>query len=154
MATKIRRMWFGGFYTAKTDEMIFEALRSCTNLTSVTLPWTTLRHLDAKAWRGLLVGHPTPLRSLELLAVDPTNKQLSDPANHVNLRPLESPHANFSQLRRLKVFGDTTFMPITDRDLFAISRTATQLEEFHLTCISTITIDGTSSSLELARFRR
>jgi hypothetical protein len=142
MASKIRRMWFHGFYTAKTDEMIFEALRSCSNLTSVSLPWTTLRHLDAGAWRRLLLGNGTPLQSLELLAVDPTAQQADDPANQVDLRPLESTLANFSQLRRLKIFGDTTSMPITDRDLFAISRTATQLEEFHLTCISTITIDG------------
>jgi len=142
VAGKIRRMWFNGFYTANTDQMIFEALRNCTNLTSVSLPWTALRHLDAKAWRRLLLGNGTPLRSLEFLAVDPTGQQAADPANQMDLRPLESSHANFSQLRRLKFFGDTTFMPITDRDLLAIARTATQLEEFHLTCISTITIDG------------
>lgn len=153
MASKIRRMWFHGFYTAKTDEMIFDALRNCSNLTSVSLPWTTLRHLDANAWRRLLVGNGTPLQSLELLAVDPTAQQADDAANQVDLRPLESTLANFSQLRRLKIFGDTTFMPITDRDLFAISRTATQLEEFHLTCISTITIDGTSFSPDVSRFR-
>ncbi|KAF2201464.1 hypothetical protein GQ43DRAFT_440591 [Delitschia confertaspora ATCC 74209] len=142
LASKIRRMWFHGFYTAKTDGMIFDALRNCTSLTSVSLPWTTLRHIDAKAWRQLLVGNRTPLQSLEVLAVDPKAVQAADPANQVDLGALESPYANFSQLRRLKVFGDTTFMPITDRDLFAIARTATRLEEFHLTCISTITIDG------------
>ena len=146
LAGKIRRMWFNGFYTARTDQMIFDALHNCSNLSSVSLPWTTLRHLDAKAWRRLLVGNGTPLRSLEFLAVDPTGQQATDPANQVDLRPLESAQANFSQLRRLKFFGDTTFMPISDRDLFAIARTATQLEEFHLTCISTITIDGTSFS--------
>jgi len=49
---------------------------------------------------------------------------------------------DFSRLRRLKVFGDSTFMPIDDRDLQAIAHTATSLEEFHLTCLSTISIDG------------
>lgn len=151
VASKVRRMFFHGFYYAKTDEMIFDALRNCSNLTSVSLPWTTLRHLDAKAWRQLLVGNAAPLQSLELLAVDPTAKQAADPANQVDLRPLESPHANFSQLRRLKVFGDTTFMPITDRDLFAIARTATRLEEFHLTCISTVTIAGVMAVIKASQ---
>jgi hypothetical protein len=42
-------------------------------------------------------------------------------------------------------------MPITDRDLYAIARTATQLEEFHLTCISTITIDGVVAVVKASR---
>ncbi|KAF2118379.1 hypothetical protein BDV96DRAFT_569793 [Lophiotrema nucula] len=149
VAARIKRMWFHGFYTAETDQLIFESLRNCTNLVSVSLPWTTIRHMDAKAWRSLLVGSGKPLESLELQAVDPTSQQASDPGNQVDLSPLQS--ANFGQLRRLKIFGDTTFMPITDTDLYAVARTATRLEEFHMTCISTITIDGVVAIVKAAR---
>lgn len=149
VAAKIKRMWFHGFYTAETNRMVFESLKNCTNLTSVSLPWTAFRHLDASAWRTLLVGSGKPLQSLELLAVDPTSQQASENTNQVDLQPLQS--VNFGMLRRLKFFGDTNFMPITDDDLFAIARTATQLEEFHLTCISTVTIDGVMAIVRSSR---
>jgi hypothetical protein len=149
VASKIKRMWFHGFYTAETDNLIFESLRNCTNLVSVSLPWTTIRHMDATAWRSLLVGSGKPLESLELQAVDPTSQQASDPGNQIDMSPLQS--VNFGQLRRLKIFGDTTFMPITDADLYAIARTADRLEEFHMTCISTITIDGVVAIVKAAR---
>jgi len=149
VAGKIKRMWFHGFYTAETDRMVFESLKNCTNLASVTLPWTTVRHMDSEAWRTLLVGTGKPLESLELLAFDPTKQQIEDKNNQFDLEPLQS--VNFGQLRRLKIFGDTNFMPITDKDLYAIARTATQLEEFHLTCISTITIDGVVAVVKASR---
>jgi len=82
------------------------------------------------------------LQSLELLAVDLPAALAKDPENQLDIHPLDSSLVDFSQLRRLKVFGDSTFMPINDRDLQAIARTATRLEEFHLTCLSTISIDG------------
>ncbi|KAF2847864.1 hypothetical protein T440DRAFT_470674 [Plenodomus tracheiphilus IPT5] len=149
VASKIRRMWVHGFYTAETDRLVFESLKNCTNLTSLSVPWTTIRHLDAKSWRTVLMGSGRPLESLELQCVDPTSQQAADKDNQVDLEPLQS--ANFSQLRRLKIFGDTTFMPITDDDLFAIARTATQLEEFHLTCNSSITIDGVMAIVKASR---
>tara|TARA_R110002003_G_scaffold589_2_gene20561 strand:+ start:24855 stop:25748 length:894 start_codon:yes stop_codon:yes gene_type:complete len=105
--------------------------------------------LDAKAWRTVLTGSGKPLQSLELQCVDPTSQQAADKDNQVDLEPLQS--VNFSQLRRLKIFGDTTFMPITDSDLYAIARTATQLEEFHLTCNSSITIDGVMAIVKASR---
>jgi hypothetical protein len=149
VAAKIRRMWFHGFYTAQTDRMVFDSLKNCTNLTSVSLPWTTIRHWDSQSWRHLLLGNGKPLESLELLAVDPTSQQAAERDNQVDLEPLQS--VNFSMLRRLKFFGDTTFMPITDRDLLDIARTATRLEEFHLTCISTVTIDGVMAVVKSSR---
>ncbi|KAH7123870.1 hypothetical protein B0J11DRAFT_324024 [Dendryphion nanum] len=149
VAAKIRRMWFHGFYTAQTDALIFESLKNCQNLVSLSLPWTTVRHMSAQAWRTLLVGNGKPLESLELLSVDPTAQQAADPANQFDLQPLQS--VNFGQLRRLKIFGDTTFMPITDNDLYAIARTANRLEEFHLTCISTISIDGVVAIVKASR---
>lgn len=149
VAAKIKRVWFHGFYTAETDHLVFESLKNCRNLTSVSLPWTTIRHMDAQAWRTLLLGSGKPLESLELLCVDPTSQQAADKDNQIDLEPLQS--VNFSQLRRLKIFGDTTFMPITDNDLFAIARTSTKLEEFHLTCISSITIDGVMAVVKASR---
>lgn len=149
VASKIRRMWVHGFYTAETDRLIFESLKNCNNLTSLSLPWTTIRHLDAKSWRTILVGSGKPLKSLELQCVDPTSQQAADKENQVDLQPLQS--VNFGQLQRLKIFGDTTFMPITDNDLFAIARTATQLEEFHLTCNSSMTIDGVMAIVKASR---
>jgi hypothetical protein len=149
LASKIKRMWFHGFYTAETNRMVFNSLQNCKNLTSLSVPWTTVRHLDAKAWRTLLTGNGKPLESLELQCVDPTSQQAAEKENQVDLEPLQS--VNFGQLRRLKVFGDTSLMPITDHDLFAIARTATQLEEFHLTCISSITIDGVMAVVKASR---
>lgn len=149
VASKIRRMWVHGFYTAETDRLVFDSLKNCTNLTSLSVPWTTTRHLDAKSWRTVLMGSGKPLQSLELQCVDPTSQQAADKDNQIDLEPLQS--ANFSQLRRLKIFGDTSFMPITDDDLFAIARTATQLEEFHLTCNSSITIDGVMGIVKASR---
>jgi hypothetical protein len=149
VASRIKRMWFHGFYTAETDKMIFESLKNCTNLVSLSLPWTAIRHMDAKAWRTLLLGSGKPMESLELQCTDLKMQHANDTANQFDLSPLES--ANFGQLRRLKIFGDTKFMPITDRDLYAIARTATQLEEFHLTCISTVTIDGVIAIVKAAR---
>lgn len=149
VASKIRRMWVHGFYTASTDRMVFESLQNCSNLTSLSVPWTMIRHLGAKEWRAILTGNGKPLESLELQCVDPTAAQATDKENQVDLEPLQS--TNFGQLRRLKIFGDTTFMPVTDADLFAIARTADRLEEFHLTCNSSITIDGVMAIVKASR---
>ncbi|KAJ4325161.1 hypothetical protein N0V94_000875 [Neodidymelliopsis sp. IMI 364377] len=149
LASKIKRMWFHGFYTAETNRMIFESLKNCTNVTSLSVPWTTIRHLDANSWRTLLTGTGKPLESLELQCIDPTSQQAAEKGNQIDLNALQS--VNFGQLRRLKIFGDTTFMPITDDDLLAIARTATQLEEFHLTCISTVSIDGVMAVVKASR---
>ncbi|KAF2013297.1 hypothetical protein BU24DRAFT_424300 [Aaosphaeria arxii CBS 175.79] len=149
VASKIKRMWFHGFYTAETDALVFEALKNCKNLVSLSIPWTAVRHMDAQSWRTLLLGNGKPLESLELLSVDPTAQQASDAQNRIDMQPFQS--VNFGQLRRLKIFGDTNFMPITDNDLFAIARTANRLEEFHLTCISTISIDGVMAVVKASR---
>lgn len=107
------------------------------------MPWITLRHLAAEEWAEILgKRNGTPLRALEFLAEDMNSQQTRERGNDVDLQPLLSPLVDFSNLRKLKIFGDTTFMPITDTDLMAIAKTATQLEEFYLTCLSTISIDG------------
>ncbi|KAK3059826.1 hypothetical protein LTS18_009968, partial [Coniosporium uncinatum] len=72
-----------------------------------------------------------------------------DKANQLDLDPLH--HVDFSTLRRLKFMGDTRFLPVTDRDLLAISRTATRLEEFHITALSSITINGVMAVVKAAQ---
>ncbi|KAF2460116.1 hypothetical protein BDY21DRAFT_281410 [Lineolata rhizophorae] len=154
LAAKVRRIWFDGFYVAETDVQICSALHACSSLQSVTMPWTTLRHLSGREWKALLgLGptHTTPLRSLELLAVDLPARQAQDAANQYDERPLETGGVNFSQLRRLKIFGNTDFMPVCDRDLHAISRTATQLEHLHVTGLSTVTVDGVMALVKSSR---
>ncbi|KAF2836511.1 hypothetical protein M501DRAFT_939295 [Patellaria atrata CBS 101060] len=143
IASNVRRLWFNGFYTTETDHYIHDALKKCSNLTSVSVPWTVIRHLSAQDWAQLLGnGGGEGLQSLELLAVDLTESQAKDRKNLIDLQPLKSHLVDFSRLRRLKIFGNTTFKPIDDEDLRDIARTATKLEEFHLTNLSTITIEG------------
>ncbi|KAL1651418.1 hypothetical protein SLS58_000758 [Diplodia intermedia] len=143
IAQQIRRMWFNGFHVFDTNAQIFAALKCCTNLVSLSVPWTMVRHLDARQWaRVLRADLSTPLEYLELQAITLRGQQANDPANQVDLRPFESPLVDFSRLKKFKLMGNTTFMPINDRDLYDIARTATNLEEFHMTCLDTVSIDG------------
>lgn len=142
-ASKVKRLWFNGFYLAETNQAIWDALRFCSNLVSVSLPWTALRYGRAEDWATLLnSGNERALESLELLAVDLTEAQVKDPRNAVDFMPLKDSRVNFSKLKRLKIFGNTTFMPVTDDDLHDIARTATALEDLHITGLSTATITG------------
>ncbi|KAF2146573.1 uncharacterized protein K452DRAFT_355055 [Aplosporella prunicola CBS 121167] len=143
VAEKVRRLWLNGFHIAETNSHLFSFLSCCSNLTAVSISWTMVRHLSAEQWTHILrVGSPMPLQSLELQATTLRKDQANDPKNRVDLRPLESELVDFSKLRKLKLFGTTTFMPLNDQDMYAIARTATNLEEFHLTCLDTVGIDG------------
>ena len=124
--------------------MIFGILNRCSNLDCLTLPWTALRYGDENDWSRLL-GRYDKIRtisSLELLAVDLKHSQISNITNRVDKKPLNSPHVNFSGLKRLKIFGHSNFMPIIDEDLIAISHTACNLREIHLTGTASVTIKG------------
>ena len=162
-AAKIRRLWFDGFYSADTDRRIFAALRKCPKLVSATIPWTTIRHISAEDWSALLSGqrdasepnidsmgdesyHQQGLTMLEFKAVDLANPQVELSANRVDLSPLLDPRVDFGRLKRLKLFGNTTFLPINDEDLKAIAKTATNLEELHITALSTVTIEGETNA--------
>ncbi|KAF2435672.1 hypothetical protein EJ08DRAFT_685178 [Tothia fuscella] len=143
VATNVRRLWFDGLYVPETDAQILTAVSSCINLTSLSIPWTVLRHGSAEQWADLLgIRRDLPLRSLELLAVNLSSNQLALAEADEDLSPLDSRMVNFSQLKRLKLFGDTNYSLVNDDDLIAISRTATNLEEFQVTCMSTVTIEG------------
>jgi hypothetical protein len=143
VASSVRRLHFDGLYVYETDAQILETATSCVNLTSLSIPWTVLRNGSASEWADLLgMRRALPLRSLELLAINLSNSQLALAGEPSDDSPLDSRMVNFSQLRRLKLFGDTNFNPISDDDLKAIARTATNLEEFQITCMSTVTIEG------------
>lgn len=143
VSSNVRRLWFEGLYVPETDIRVMATANSCVNLTSLTIPWTLLRHGSAKQWADLLGNRrELPLRSLELLAVNLTANQLALAQEAEDKHPLDTAMVNFSQLKRLKLFGDTNFSPITDSDLQAIARTATHLEDFQITCMSTVSIEG------------
>ena len=141
--------------------MIFGILGRCSNLHCLTLPWTALRYGDQNDWSRLLGcdDKTRTLSSLELLAVDLKDSQISNITNRVDKKPLNSPHVNFSGLKRLKFFGHSNFMPLMDEDLIAISHTACNLREIHLTGTASVTIkgiealaDSSAKSLEVVEY--
>lgn len=142
---KIRRLWFSGFFTPESESLIFSVLGSCRNLTSISVPWTMLRHgssQDLKHLLGIAYPDDVPVRSLELQGVSLPHSLTDDPRVATDHHPLDDPTVDFGHLKRLKLIGNTTFMPVNDDDLAAIARTATGLEEFHVTCLSTVSIRG------------
>ena len=152
IACHVRRIWLNGFHVAETDRKIFDAINVCANLTSVAIPWTMLRRGDANDWARLLrQTGKNPLQSLELLGVEIPEEQKKGPENRVDRQALLHEHVNFGQLKRLKIFGNTSFMPVCDEDLQAIARTATALEEIHISCLSTISIKGLVALIESSR---
>jgi hypothetical protein len=111
-----------------------------------------LRHGSAQDWAAILGSrNPMPLQSLELLAVSPSSQQAREIRAVPILSPLQHRMVDFSNLRRLKLFGNTDTMPVCDDDLKAIARSATHLEEFQLTCISTVTIEGVMAIVRSSR---
>ena len=144
LASCVRKIWFHGYYGAETNAMIFNILRHCINLDYLTVPWTALRYGDAKDWSHLLGCNQSShsISSLELLAVDLKQSQIADTANRVDKMPMGSSRVNFSGLRRLKIFGNSNFMPLTDKDLVAISHTAANLKEIHITGTASVSING------------
>lgn len=144
LASCVRNIWFNGYYGAETNAMIFSILRLCNNLDYLTIPWTALRYGDAEDWAYLLGRNKDSrsISSLELLAVDLKQSQIDNAANQIDQKPLASLQVNFSGLKRLKVFGHSNFMPLTDEDMIAISQTAGNLREIHITGTSSVSIDG------------
>ena len=144
LASCVRRIWFDGYYGAETNAMIFRILNRCSNLDYLTLPWTALRYGNENDWSRLLGRNDKnqTISSLELLAVDLKHSQISNTNNQVDKKPLNSPHVDFSGLKRLKIFGHSNFMPLMDEDLIAISHTACNLREIHLTGTASVTING------------
>ncbi len=154
LAYCIRRLWFNGFYGAETSTLIFSILRNCDALDYLTLPWTALRYGTAEDWSRLLCNnaHGKHLSSLELLAVDPKESQTGNPANQVDKKPLYNAEVDFGRLERLKIFGNSAFMALSDNDLVALARTAKNLRELHVTgTTSPITINGIMALAEASQ---
>jgi len=151
-ASNVRRLWFNGLYVPETDLDIIAILRSCVNLNCASIPWTVLRHGNARDWNAILgANSELPLRSLELQAVSPSTHQVKQISEVALQSPLDHRMVDFSKLRRLKLFGNTDTMPVCDDDLTAIARTATHIEEFVLTCMSTVTIEGVMAIVRASR---
>ena len=144
LARCVRRISFVGYHGAQTTAMIFGILRHCTQMERVTLPWTALRYGSTEDWSRLLGRNEDhhSISSLELLAIDLKQSQIENATNQVDKKPLNSPRVNFSGLKRLKIFGQSNFMPLTDDDLIAISHTAVNLRDLHITGTASVTIDG------------
>lgn len=144
LASNVRRLWFAGFHVSETGAYIFEILAHCNHLRSVTLPSIALRHGTVEDWSRLLGHRPGfgGIASLELLAVDLKESQRLSAFNKKDYQALDQVSVNFSCLTRLKIFGDTNFMPVMDDDLRKMARTATNLKEVHVTGMSSITISG------------
>lgn len=146
----VHRLWFNGYNSAETVGMIFEILQHCPNLDHLTIPWTALRYGTKEDWSHVLgrgAKECKPL-SLEFLAVDLSIKKMSDPRNQHDELPLDFATVDFTKVERLKVFGNTNFMPITNKDLIAIARSARNLKEIHITGTSSVTIDGVMALVE------
>jgi len=156
-AALVRRLWFNGLYIPETDAHVVSILRLCPNLRSITIPWTVLRTASPADWAGLLGtnSNNSPLHSLELHMITPSSIERAQimgkyEEKHRQL-PLLSPAVDFSSLTRLKLLGSTNTLPICDQDLFAIARTATHIEEFHLTCTDGVSIDGVMAIVRASR---
>lgn len=84
------------------------------------------------------------LTSLEFLTVGLKSSQVQTEKSLTDNAVLRTSNSlDFSGLKRFKIFGDSNLMPLTDEDLFFISRTAVNLEEIHITGSTSVTIKGT-----------
>jgi hypothetical protein len=148
----VRRLWFNGLYVPETDEKIISILRLCKNLRIATLPWTILRHGSPQDWASILEArNDLPLKSLELHMIEPSALEQVQIMSIPQQSPLLSSLVDFSSLKRLKLVGSTSTFPINDQDLIAIARTATNIEEFQLTCTSSVTIEGVMAIVRASR---
>jgi hypothetical protein len=152
-AASVRRIWFNGLYVPETDAHVISILRLCTNLQTVTIPWTILRNGSPADWAAILGtnSNNSALHSLELHMITPSSVERAQILSMPRQLPLLSAAVDFSALKRLKLLGSTNTLPVCDQDLFAIARTATNIEEFHLTCTDTVTIDGVMAIVRASR---
>jgi len=155
LALCVRRLWFNGYYGLETNTLIFSILRYCTNVDHLTVPWTTLRYGSSDEWARLL-GRRSEARgllSLEFLSVDLGAKKIGDTRQHIDAKPLESAMVDFGRVERLKIFGNTNFMPTTDDDLLAIARTAKAFREIHVTGTTSVSLDGVMALVDASKHK-
>lgn len=154
VANSVRRLWFNGFYTAESDKLILSVIASCPELQYLSVPWTVLRRGTVDDWVDLLnvkTGIGKPLQSLEIQAVCLPTGQAAELEQNSSESALEYRKVDFSGLRRLKIFGNTLHKPVSDDDLEAIARTATNLECLDITNISTVSVAGMLALVKASR---
>jgi len=150
----VQRVWFHSFYTPNAEALIFKMLQSCRYLSSITVPWTVLRHGSVIDWLhllGIANKGDMPVQALEFHAVCLPEALAADPEINIDRQALLDPRVNFSNLKRLKFRGNTTLLPVNDNDLFMIAQTANNLEQFHITSMSTVTINGVMAIVKAAQ---
>ena len=86
---------------------------------------------------------------IEFLVVDLKDSLVSADDNHKDNNVL--PSLVFSRITRVKVFGDSSLLLITDDDLITILRAATSLQEIHITNSTSITIKGLAALVSASR---
>jgi len=150
LSSHVRRLWFSGIYQFTNVTHIFDIIGRCDNVRSLTLPWSTLRYGAVGDWVYITNNLPR-LTNLEFLGADLKKSQISGDANvEVNYKALEDVRVDFSKLRRLGIRGSSNVQPIVDADLWEIARTATNLEEIHITGTSSATIEGITALVSSA----
>ena len=115
--------------------MIFGILRQCSKLEDLSIPWTALRHGTISDWSSLFGSNAAGpcTTSLEIRALNlPKSSPAMKRENQLNNNALESTSVDFTNLACLRLFGNSKFMTITDKDLMAIARTANNLQELHM----------------------
>lgn len=151
-ASSIERLWLDMRHEYVALPLVQATLKRCVTLRALSLPWTCLRLFSAETWRAILrPDSASPLRSLELMCGEPSladRNALPTPAEVVSVAAL---NLDLSGLRRLKLFGHSSWMPVNDDDLAAMANTATHLEEFHLTRVSSISIRGVMAIVRASR---
>ena len=163
LSQHVRRLWFNGFHAAATDKRILSIVEYCYNLESLTIPWTILRRGTAEDWANVLKTSMTPgkaLQSLEIRSFTLATDDESCLGYSEASTPLKDPRVSFEGLHRLRLSGDASQMAISDDDLVAIARTATNLRSIQITGSATISASGvlalvksSSSNLELLEYR-
>jgi hypothetical protein len=100
------------------------------------------------------------LESLEIRSFIPATDDESSLGHSEVSTPLEDPRVSFEGLYRLRLSGDARQMVISDDDLVAIARTATNLRSIQITGSATISalgvlalVKSSSSTLELLEYR-
>lgn len=154
----IRRIWFDGYYEARSAAMIFGLLRQCKKLEDLLIPWTVLRYGTVADWSSLFGSNDAGPRvtSLEIQGMKipkgcPATTKKSPFANTA----MESPNIDFGNLACLRLCANWRSTSITDKALIAIARTARNLRELHVNAIFlgaksiSVLIWSSQSSLEV-----
>ena len=150
----VRRLWFDGFHAASTDQWIISVAQSCPNLESLTIPWTVLRRGTTEDWIKMLKTATSMGKALRSLDIRSTRLNVDDKHSlrrSVVTNPLDDSRVNFKGLHCLKLSGDAEQMAITDGDLLAISKSATNLESIQVTGSSTISTFGALALVNASR---